>query len=92
MNLYEFLRGIAFVRKNVEEFKTWIETNLRVICIDNESLKVASRVYADLRKSEEIMEDPDLLIASMCIANGLGLKTNNKRHFQRLEKYGLKEL
>lgn len=90
INLYEFLRGLAFIGKNIDEFKSWIELNLNVVCIDNKSLKIASRIYAELRKSGEIIEDPDLLIASLCIANDLSLKTNNKKHFRRLERFGLK--
>jgi hypothetical protein len=53
-------------------------------------LKVASKIYAELRKKGEIIEDPDLLIASICIANNLPLITHNKKHFKRLEKFGLK--
>nr|WP_238526137.1 hypothetical protein [Sulfolobus islandicus] len=76
--------------KNIDEFKSWIELNLNIVCIDNNSLKVASRIYAELRKKGEIIEDPDLLITSICIANGFSLMTHNKKHFKRLEKYGLK--
>ncbi|WP_269199656.1 PIN domain-containing protein [Acidianus ambivalens] len=90
MNLYEFLRGLAFIGKDLDEFKLWIEINLNVLCIDNNSLKVASKIYAELRKKGEIIEDPDLLIASICIANNLPLITHNKKHFKRLEKFGLK--
>ncbi|QGA53784.1 PIN domain-containing protein [Sulfolobus sp. E5-1-F] len=90
INLYEFLRGLAFIGRNIEEFKVWIETNLKVVCIDNVSLKVASKIYAELRKKGNLIQDPDLLIASICIANNLPLRTNNKKHFERLEEYGLK--
>jgi len=90
VNLYEFLRGLAFIGKNVDEFKVWVEANLNVLCIDNSSLKIASRIYADLRKKGNLVEDPDLLIASICIANNLVLRTNNKKHFRRLEEYGLR--
>ncbi|MDT7901892.1 MAG: PIN domain-containing protein [Acidianus sp.] len=76
--------------KDLDEFKLWIEINLNVLCIDNNSLKVASKIYAELRKKGEIIEDPDLLIASICIANNLPLITHNKKHFKRLEKFGLK--
>jgi predicted nucleic acid-binding protein len=90
INLYEFLRGLAFIGKDLDEFKLWIEINLNVLCIDNNSLKVASKIYAELRKKGEIIEDPHLLIASICIANNLPLITHNKKHFKRLEKFGLK--
>ena len=90
ISLYEFLRGLAYLGKDVSEFKAWIEANMNVVCIDNKTLKVASWIYAELRKEGHLIEDPDLLIASMCIANGLALKTRNRRHFERLEKFGLK--
>jgi hypothetical protein len=56
----------------------------------NSSLKVASTIYSDLRKRGELIEDPNLLIASICIANDLSLMTGNKKHFERLKRYGLK--
>ncbi|MFP3202521.1 MAG: type II toxin-antitoxin system VapC family toxin [Sulfolobus sp.] len=90
INLYEFLRGVAFIGKDVEKFKNWIEVNLNIVCLDNSSLKVASIIYSDLRKRGELIEDPDLLIASICIANDLSLMTGNKKHFERLKRYGLK--
>jgi len=56
----------------------------------NSSLKVASTIYSDLRKRGELIEDPNLLIASICIANDLSLMTGNKKRFERLKRYGLK--
>jgi hypothetical protein len=44
----------------------------------NSSLKVASTIYSDLRKRGELIEDPNLLIASICIVNDLSLMTGNK--------------
>jgi len=74
----------------VEKFKNWIEVNLNIVCLDNSSLKVASTIYSDLRKRGELIKDPNLLIASICIANDLSLMTGNKKHFERLKRYGLK--
>ena len=90
ISLYEFLRGLAYLGKDVNEFKAWIEANMNVVCVDNKAIKTASRIYAELRREGNLIEDPDLLIASMCIANGLVLKTGNRKHFERLEKFGLK--
>ncbi|BCU69651.1 hypothetical protein KN1_09480 [Stygiolobus caldivivus] len=50
VNLCEYLRGMGFIGKNVDGFKVWIEANLTVLCIHNSPLKIASRVYTDLRQ------------------------------------------
>ncbi|BFH72078.1 hypothetical protein SJAV_00220 [Sulfurisphaera javensis] len=89
-NLIRFLRGIAYLGKDVEEFKEDIEDYFNVICLDNDSIKLSSKIYASLREKGELIDDPDLLIGSICISNNLTLITNNLSHFERLKTYGLK--
>ncbi|AWR95050.1 type II toxin-antitoxin system VapC family toxin [Acidianus brierleyi] len=90
ISVYEFLRGISYVGKDVGKFKAAIEIYLNVLCLDNNSIITASNIYSDLRKNGELIEDPDLLIGSICIANNLCLRTNNLKHFKRLERFGLR--
>ncbi|BBL46930.1 type II toxin-antitoxin system VapC family toxin [Metallosphaera sedula] len=89
ISLFEFLRGIAFLGKNVADFKRDLEENFTVLCLDNKSAITASRISAELRREGRPLSDPDLIIGSICIANGLRLVTNNARHFSRLKKFGL---
>ena len=43
-----------------------------------------------LKESGDLIDFRDLFIASICIVNNLELLTNNKKHFERLKKFGLK--
>ncbi|BCS93131.1 MAG: PIN domain nuclease [Metallosphaera javensis (ex Sakai et al. 2022)] len=90
ISLFEFLRGISFLGKDVEGFKRDVEENFQILCLDNESILIASRIYAELRKEGNLIDDPDLIIGSICISRSITLVTNNVRHFSRLRKYGLK--
>ena len=49
------------------------------------SLDIAARNYAALRKTGQTIEDDDLLIGSLAIAEGAILVTNNTEHLSRLK-------
>ena len=89
ISLYEFLRGLAHLGKSVTEYKAYVESNLEVLPFDNRAIVMASELHAKLRKKGALVEDPDLLIASMCVANGIPLVTGNVKHFERFVQYGL---
>lgn len=90
ISLYEFLRGLAYLKKQVAEYKAHVETHLEVLGLENEAISMASRIFGDLKRKGALVEDPDLLIASICLASGLPLVTGNSRHFERFSQYGLK--
>jgi tRNA(fMet)-specific endonuclease VapC len=50
-----------------------------------ESSEIFGRTKADLKKSGQLIEDFDLLIASIAQANDCILVTNNCSHFSRIE-------
>lgn len=89
VSLYEFLRGLAYLGKDLEEYKAHLEAHLNVLALDNKAILQASRMFGELKRSGSLVEDPDLLIAGICLANSLPLVTGNARHFQRFGKYGL---
>lgn len=89
ISLYEFLRGLAFIGKDVGAHKAYLEASLEVLPFDNRSVLKASDVYAKLRRKGALVEDPDLVIASICMANGLPIVTGNLKHFKRFEEHGL---
>jgi predicted nucleic acid-binding protein len=89
ISLYEFLRGLAYLGKSVAEYKSYIESNLEVLPIDNRAIILAATVHAGLKKKGAMVEDPDLLIACVCIANHLPIVTGNVKHFERFARYGL---
>ncbi|MDG6982928.1 MAG: type II toxin-antitoxin system VapC family toxin [Nitrososphaerota archaeon] len=89
ISLYEFLRGLAYLGKKVDEYKAHIEANVELLPLDDRAVATASEVYAKLRKAGSLVEDPDLLIASICIANGVPIVTGNVEHFERFREHGL---
>ncbi len=50
-----------------------------------ETFDIASNVYADLRKSGNIIEDSDIFIGSASIEHGAILITNNEEHLSRIK-------
>lgn len=90
ISLYEFLRGLAYLRKDVTEYMGYVEAHLDVLALDNAAIGKASEIYGALKREGALVLDPDLLIASMCIANGLPLVTGNAKHFERFRRYGLR--
>jgi hypothetical protein len=73
----------------VSEYKGYVESHLEVLPLDNAAIRLASKIYGELRSRGTLVEDPDLLIASMCISNKLPLVTGNAKHFERFRQYGL---
>ena len=89
ISLYEFLRGLSYLGKQAGEYKAYLESNLDVLPLDNKAVLQASVLYGTLKRRGALVEDPDLLIASMCIANGLPVVTGNSKHFERFKEFGL---
>jgi len=65
-----------------------LKKSLKVTGLDEKSLNIYARTKAELKRKGGLIDEFDLLIASVAIANGLILVTNNKKHFDRIS--GLK--
>jgi predicted nucleic acid-binding protein len=89
---FEFLRGIKYLGKDIKAYKADLEERLGILCIDNYSILKASEIYSELAKEGSLIDDPDLLIGSICISNDIPIVTNNLKHFIKLKKFGLKIL
>jgi tRNA(fMet)-specific endonuclease VapC len=59
---------------------------VEIIGLEFDSLKKYGQLKANLRKKGKIIDEFDLLIASICLAHGLVLVTNNEKHFSRIKK------
>jgi len=90
VTLYEYLRGILIVKKDVHEYKVLLEKSFKVLWPNNVSILIASKIWTSLRKEGQLIDERDLEIGSLCIANHIPLWTKNVKHFLRLKKYGLK--
>ncbi|MEK6906906.1 MAG: type II toxin-antitoxin system VapC family toxin [Nanoarchaeota archaeon] len=86
ITLCELFRG-AYLTKNPEIEIKKIDTlmdNMLAATLDRESSKVFGRKNKELSDKGKQTEIPDLMIASICIANDLVLVTRNKKHFENI--------
>ncbi len=61
-----------------------------IIKIGYEESILALKIFKNLAKEGDLIEDNDILIAATCILNDIPLLTINKKHFERIKKFGLK--
>lgn len=81
---YEYGRGKLTIEEVKEDLKDFNFINLDI----NIVLK-AIEIYKSLIKRGEIIDDNDIIIGACCIMNNLPLLTLNKKHFEKLKKFGL---
>jgi tRNA(fMet)-specific endonuclease VapC len=60
-------------------------SEIQVITLDTDSLKEYGQLKTLLRGQGNIIDEFDLLIASICIAHAFFLVTNNQKHLARIE-------
>ncbi len=82
---YEVLSGLNFKNavNQLEVFERFCK-NVRILNLSEESIKISARIYSEQRKSGQVVDDIDILIAGIALANGLVLVTNNVRHFGKI--------
>ena len=68
--------------KRINEFKK----NLTVYSDNNTSAEAFGRFKSKLRSEGKIIEDFDILIASIAFVNNCILVTNNPNHFERIDE------
>lgn len=81
------LRYGAYNSQNVSENLKNIDNFLRkvrVLPLDNDAAGRFGKIKVDLRKKGQIIEDFDVLIASIALSHGGVLVTNNVEHFKRI--------
>lgn len=89
LTVYEFFKGI-FVSGKLDEEKFLQELNETCLILNPsyEAARIGGEIYAALRKEGRLINDADILIASVVKAHDAVLVTNNEEHFSRIE--GLK--
>ncbi|WP_017295806.1 type II toxin-antitoxin system VapC family toxin [Geminocystis herdmanii] len=83
---YEILSGLKHrdAYKQIDKFLTFSSQN-NIILLNIKSISISSKIYANLRKKGTPVDDIDLLIAGVAIANNLMLVTHNQKHFGKIE-------
>ena len=89
---YEIISGLKFrdSKKQLNSFLEFIEYN-KILPLTETSSTISAELYADLRKRGDPIDDIDLLIAGIAIANDLVLVTHNEKHFTRIDKSELQD-
>ncbi len=84
--LYEYLRGLAYLGRDLKKARKALEKRFTIIELDGRIAEEAAAIYANLRAKGTLISDPDLLIAATCISLNLPLATNNIKHFKKVPK------
>lgn len=83
---YEIKRGFDYSdKKNQLPVFLEFEKRCNIVYQTRKSLEIAAKNYALLRKEGTPIEDGDLLIGSLAIAENAVLVTNNIKHLSRLQ-------
>lgn len=83
---YEILSGLKHrdAHKQIEKFMAFSQQN-NIIVLNQKSVIISAEIYANLRKKGTPVDDIDLLIAGVAMANNLVLITHNQKHFGKIE-------
>jgi tRNA(fMet)-specific endonuclease VapC len=82
---YEILSGLKHrdARRQLDDFLQFSEEN-NILPLTENSCSISADIYAAGRRSGHPLDDIDILIAGIALANGLVLTTHNRRHFERI--------
>lgn len=85
MTYFETKRGLFLptFRRKLETFGRFADL-LGVLPLDTGALDISAAIYQDLRHKGTPLEDADILIAGIAIANDAILVTRNLKHFERV--------
>lgn len=89
ISYYEIVSGLQSINaaKRIDEFNKFCEL-IDIINLDKASVSASCKIYASLKKSGNLIDDIDILIAGIAESNSLIMVTDNMQHFERVE--GLK--
>lgn len=84
---YEILSGLKHrdALKQQDLFLKFAGHN-SILPVTEESVTISADLYARLRKTGQMLDDIDILIAGVAIANNLVFVTRNKNHFERIKE------
>lgn len=85
LSVYEFFKGIYVSGRIDEEYflRRLVDSSL-MMEESYESSRIGGEIYASLRKSGNLINDADILIASIVKKHDAVLVTNNESHFKRV--------
>lgn len=89
---YEILSGLYHrdARRQLERFHDFLAI-LTPISLSDDAVEHAARCYAATREAGTPVDDMDLLIAGIALANGMGVATHNLAHFSKIPGLALED-
>jgi tRNA(fMet)-specific endonuclease VapC len=89
ISYYEIVSGLQSIdaKKRITEFEKFCKL-IDVVNLDIASILVSCQIYSTLKKSDNLIDDIDILIAGIALSNNLVMVTDNTEHFKRIS--GLK--
>ncbi|HLO88107.1 MAG TPA: type II toxin-antitoxin system VapC family toxin [Nostocaceae cyanobacterium] len=89
---YEVVSGLKHrdAQKQLISFEEFVSYNT-VVPLTTNSTKISADIYANLRNKGTPIDDIDILIAGIAIANDLIIVTNNVRDFGKIENLEIQD-
>ena len=89
---YEIVSGLKHrdAQKQLTSFQEFVSYNT-VLPLTTSSATISADIYANLRNKGTPIDDIDILIAGIAIANGLIIVTNNIRNFGKIENLEIQD-
>jgi len=89
ISYYEIASGLQSINANkrITGFEKFCEL-IDVVNLDRASILASCQIYSNLKKSGNLIDDIDILIAGIALSNNLVMVTDNTEHFKRIS--GLK--
>jgi tRNA(fMet)-specific endonuclease VapC len=86
ISYYEILRGLKDLgnKEKLKRFTGFIQEN-ELVSVRRETIEKAAEIYVYLKKQGKLIEDADILMASIAIVEDLVFITNNISHFGRVK-------
>ncbi len=83
ISVFELYAGIEGKRR-LGQIETFIR-DLAILPLDVIEAALAGKIYTQLKSKGQLIGTLDILIAAVCLANGLPLYTKNVTHFSKIE-------
>lgn len=91
INSFEILKELKSSKINKDIILEFI-SNFYIFNFNFEASKKAAEIFNQLKSEGNIIELPDIMIASIVIANNERLLTRNTTHFERIKDLKLEKL
>jgi len=90
INVFELYSGafkVSNSEKRVKDLEKFLDS-IKIFKFTLDSAKEAGKQRAELEKQGQVIDMRDIFIGAIALSENLPIKTNNKKHFSRIE--GLK--